>query len=221
MHSIKTIAQNDYIVREGERDVLRHLEIDYNGVSNYEDTQLYEATGAQKIVDYNCSFRNIYLLLSSRDNKNFTFESYSVKAGSKQLNATGVIKNVQNINYSFINEFQRCETVMENIFIANDLKFVKYYPEVEGAEANLQNYFNYLPIPKEKHSERKLRVSSIATCRTSRRILMQFSYSKSRLPKLAIISPYFGTRQVRLARKGTEDVVTWASNIEIKQRIFQ
>lgn len=46
---------------------------------------------------------------------------------------------------------------MDNIFIANDLKFVKFYAKTnDETEATLQNYFNYLPVESKATSGRQL-----------------------------------------------------------------
>lgn len=103
---------------------------------------------------------------------------------------------------------------MENIFIANDIKFVKYYAKVDDEMPTLQNYFNYLPASSKDTRGRKLQVGGLSDCRTSKRILMQFSYPVSRMPKLAIITPYFGTNELCLSKEPIENVITWMANVE-------
>jgi len=54
-----------------------------------------------------------------QDGNDFTFKCFNLEA-NLELTPTGVIKNLELVNPSFVNEFQRSRQVCKNIIIAND-----------------------------------------------------------------------------------------------------
>jgi len=91
---------------------------------------------------------------------------------------------------------------------------VKIYDENSNKiNASLQSYFNYFSQPEKECKDRCMPIMNLRNCLKHNRLLFQFSYPKSSLPKLAVVMPYIGDNKIELKKGNASCMITWLANI--------
>lgn len=73
----------------------------------------------------------------------------------------------------------------------------------------LQNYFNFLPDPKDDEKDRAMPALNIRNCQKHDRLLMTFNYPGSCKPKEILVTPYIGDNSIGLNMTDYKDTITW------------
>lgn len=129
---------------------------------------------------------------------------------NSELAQTGVIRNIEKTNSSFIQEFINSQSINGNILIVNDRKIYKIYDdEDETIDPSIQPYFNYLPQKQKGGRDRCMTTNLLRNCPKQSRLLMQFNFPVSCKPKEVLVVPYIGSNTIMMSSLTDSQIVSW------------